>query len=55
MHMTVLLQRTDLIPWYQRRGYAMTDERKPFPYGDARFGLPTRDDLEFCVMRKELR
>src|SRR4051812_36867262 len=37
MHMTVLIQRTDLIPWYERRGYTRTGVRKPFPYGDERF------------------
>jgi hypothetical protein len=28
---------------------------KPFPYGDARFGLPKRDDLRFEVLEKALR
>lgn len=54
MHMTVLVQRTDLMPWYERRGYRRTGEFKPFPYGDIRFGLPLRDDLRFEVLRKEL-
>jgi ribosomal protein S18 acetylase RimI-like enzyme len=54
MEMTVLVQRTDLIPWYERRGYSKTGEIKPFPYGDERWGLPVRDDLAFYVMRKEL-
>ena len=42
MHMTVLEQRPELIAWYERRGYVATTERKPFPYGDERWGLPTR-------------
>jgi ribosomal protein S18 acetylase RimI-like enzyme len=54
MHMTVIVQRTELIAWYERRGYRRTGERKPFPYGDERFGLPQRDDLAFEVLRKSL-
>lgn len=54
VHMTVIVQRSELIAWYERRGYARTGERRPFPYGDARFGLPRRDDLEFDVLRKSL-
>ena len=46
--------RVELIDWYRRRGYVVTDERHPFPYGDERFGLPRRDDLQFAVLRKEL-
>jgi len=52
--MTVIVQRAELIAWYERRGYVRTGERKPFPYGDERFGLPLRDDLEFEVLRKAL-
>lgn len=54
MHMTVIVQRTELIQWYERRGYAVTGERRPFPYGDARFGEPRRPDLAFQVLRKTL-
>ncbi len=54
MEMTVLVQRTELVDWYQRRGYAITGERRPFPYGDERWGIPTRDDLAFHVLRKPL-
>src|SRR5262245_2693127 len=54
VHMTVIAQRTELIAWYERRGYRRTGERKPFPYGDERFGLPRRDDLVFDVLRKSL-
>ena len=54
MFMTVIVQRSELIAWYERRGYRRTGERRPFPYGDARFGLPRRDDLAFEVMRKPL-
>jgi ribosomal protein S18 acetylase RimI-like enzyme len=54
IHMTVIVQRTELIAWYERRGYRRTGERKPFPYGDERFGLPRRHDLAFEVFRKPL-
>lgn len=54
MHMTVLAQRPELLAWYERRGYAITGESKPFPYGDERWGLPKRDDLRFHVLRKTL-
>ncbi|WP_293481975.1 GNAT family N-acetyltransferase [Phenylobacterium sp.] len=54
MQMSVLRQRDELIAWYSRRGYAPTGEEKPFPYGDARFGRPTRDDLRFLVLEKAL-
>lgn len=52
--MTVIRQRTELIAFYERRGYVDTGERSPFPYGDDRFGLPQRDDLEFTLLVKEL-
>lgn len=52
--MTVIVQRHELVAWYERRGYVRTGARKPFPYGDARFGLPRRDDLEFEVLEKQL-
>ncbi len=54
MHMTVISAREDLIAWYVRRGYARTGEMSPFPYGDERFGLPTRDDLQFELLTKKL-
>jgi GNAT superfamily N-acetyltransferase len=34
VHMTVIVQRIELIAWYERRGYIRTGEHKPFPYGD---------------------
>ncbi|MFD6416067.1 GNAT family N-acetyltransferase [Streptomyces sp. NPDC060194] len=54
MHMTVIVQREDLIAWYERRGYRRTGEMSPFPYGDERFGLPRRDDLRFELLVKPL-
>lgn len=54
MRMTVVHQRETLIAWYVRRGYELTGETKPFPYGDTRFGRPTRPDLFFDVLEKAL-
>jgi len=54
MEMTVLAQRTELIEWYERRGYQLTGETRPFPYGNERYGLPRRPDLVFAVLRKPL-
>jgi len=54
MIMTVLAQRTELIAWYERRGYRRTGERRPFPYGDERYGIPRRPDLVFEVLAKLL-
>ncbi|MBX6389353.1 MAG: GNAT family N-acetyltransferase [Frankia sp.] len=54
MEMYVISLRSDLIAWYERRGYHRTGETAPFPYGDERFGLPRRDDLEFAVLAKPL-
>ena len=55
MRMTVIDIRDELIAFYQRRGYVRTGLRKPFPYGDERFGVPLRDDLRFEVLEKDLR
>lgn len=52
MRMTVIDIRSELIAFYERRGYRRTGQIKPFPYGDARFGLPKRDDLRFEVLEK---
>ena len=54
VEMTVVEQRLELIRWYQRRGYQLTGEIRPFPYEDERFGLPKRDDLRFVVLRRRL-
>lgn len=54
MRMTVIDLRDSLIAWYERRGYRRTGVSKPFPYGDARFGIPKRDDLRFEVLEKPL-
>lgn len=50
--MTVISVRSELIQWYERRGYFLTGEKKPFP-NDPRFGIP-KQPLEFVVMKKQL-
>lgn len=54
MEMTVIVQRTELIDWYERLGYVRTGETRPFPATDPRFGLPKRDDLAFVVLERPL-
>jgi ribosomal protein S18 acetylase RimI-like enzyme len=52
VRMTVVHLRDTLIAWYQRRGYALTGETKPFPVGE-RFGKP-QQALSFVVLEKGL-
>ena len=54
MLLSVIDLRLELIAWYERRGYTPTGESGDFPYGDERFGRPTREDLRFIVMAKPL-
>lgn len=55
LQMSVINRRTELIAYYERRGYERTGEVEPFPYGDDRFGVPLVDDLEFVLLVKPLR
>lgn len=54
IEMTVIGSRQELISWYQRRGYRLTGEIRPFPMHDERFGLPKVQQLEFVVLEKNL-
>ena len=54
MRMTVIDIRDELIAFYGRRGYLRTGIKKPFPYGDERYGIPKRDDLRFEILEKPL-
>jgi ribosomal protein S18 acetylase RimI-like enzyme len=54
IRMTVINVRDALTAWYQRRGYILTGETQPFPYGDDRFGKPLRGDLHFVVLQKDI-
>ncbi|MBA4807766.1 GNAT family N-acetyltransferase [Brevundimonas sp.] len=49
MEMTVIQRRTELIAWYERRGYARTGETRPFPVA------PPRPELDFVVLEKGLQ
>lgn len=51
--MNVLSVRHELIGWYLRHGYQVTNERKPFAFTDPRFGQP-KTQLEFVVLEKDL-
>ncbi len=50
--MSVITARTELIAWYNRRGYNDTGERKPFPDNPV-FGTPLQP-LEFMILEKEI-
>ncbi len=54
MHLSVIVQRDQLIDWYGRRGYRRTGQLSPFPYGEPRFGVPRRPDLAFELLAKPL-
>ncbi|MEP6633155.1 MAG: GNAT family N-acetyltransferase [Luteimonas sp.] len=54
MRMAVIDLREELFSFYLRRGYRRTGIRKPFPYGDPRYGIPKRDDLRFELLEKSL-
>lgn len=54
IEMSVIKQRTELIAYYQRRGYSPTSEERPFPLGDERFGLPKTSELVFVVLSKHI-
>jgi GNAT superfamily N-acetyltransferase len=55
MEMSVIRQRSELIAYYERRGYTLTGREKPFPLDDRRFGEPKRRDLAFVVLVKVIR
>ena len=50
----VITLRTELVSWYEKRGFKKTGETKPFPMNDPRFGIPKVDKLEFLVMKKKI-
>lgn len=52
MEMTVIKQRGELVDYYQRRGYSLTGEERPFPFEDTRFGVPKTLELVFVVLAK---
>lgn len=52
--MVVISVRSELIAWYERHGYSLTGERKPFVAPDERWGVP-KSVLEFVLMEKPMR
>lgn len=50
IEMTVISVRKELIAWYERNGYHITGETRPF-HDDGRFGIP-RQKIEFIVLEK---
>lgn len=54
MEMTVIAQRTDLIAWYERRGYRLTGETRPFPSGVMVHDVASTGVLHFVVLEKSL-
>lgn len=51
--MTVISARTELIAYYERRGYFKTGKTEPFPDNDPRFGIP-KVKLVFIEMKKRI-
>ena len=54
MMMLVITRRTELIAFYERRGYRRTGIFEEFP-NDIRFGVPKVGNLKFELLEKSLR
>jgi ribosomal protein S18 acetylase RimI-like enzyme len=52
MTMTVISVRSELIAYYERRGYRRTGEMKPFPFDEQH--VPRVDGIELAILAKEL-
>ena len=53
INITVIEDRTELIAWYQRRGYVITGKKSPFPVEYYKYGKPLKDII-LIDMEKEL-
>lgn len=53
IEITVISDRSELIAWYERRGFVLTGQQKPFPNNNPEFGIPKKT-LHFIVMHKIL-
>ncbi|CAF1121635.1 unnamed protein product [Adineta steineri] len=53
IEITVIVQRTELVEFYNRRGYIEIGEYQPFPPDE--FGRLRRNDLQICTMKKSLK
>ncbi len=51
--MNVLTGRKELIDWYVRHGYHVTNKKKPFAFDHPRYGKP-KIPLEFVVVEKRI-
>ncbi len=51
--MNVLTGRKELIDWYLRHGYHLTNQKKPFAFDHPRYGKP-KVQLEFVVIEKNI-
>lgn len=54
IRMTVIHLRTELIAFYERRGYAMTGAWEAFPENDPRFGIPKVKGMKLMEMKKKI-
>lgn len=55
IEMQVIWTRTELISWYERRGYVLVPGvTRPFPFQNLQNGQPLREDLHFVVLEKAL-
>ena len=52
--MHVLDVRTELLSYYERKGYRRTGDFSEWPWGDLKWGIPKRDDLKFVVLAKPI-
>ena len=54
MTINVISRRFELIAYYQRRGYVSTGNKRPFPYGQPKYGIPKVEGLELEIFDKKL-
>lgn len=54
MRMTVIHLRSELIAFYERRGYVLTGAFEPFPEDDPRFGIPKVKGMRLEEMIKKI-
>lgn len=54
MRMTVIDARTELLAFYERRGYRRTGETTPFDFGDEDHGIPRVAGLRFATLTKRI-
>jgi ribosomal protein S18 acetylase RimI-like enzyme len=55
IELNVLVQRPELVAYYNRRGFVDTGRRRQFPMHGTSGRIPKRNDLEFCIMEKYVK